>query len=156
MAEQDGKRELVRSPQVTPPLQVQDTRKLRLGAQEELDLSNLGTVEQRAIEAKFLEKAIERDDRRQRLKDDLTATAAQLDQFTRAVGDATANNAAATITNAKEDSYGRTEMILGNSDAAKTGKLSRSQQGLSDNARFWTLLAIIAGVVIVLVAALRR
>jgi hypothetical protein len=46
--------------------------------------------------------------------------------------------------------------MIGNTDAARTGKLSRSQQGFGDNAKLWLLLAAIAGVVIVLVAAFRK
>jgi len=157
MAEQDRNREIVKRPSVTPPaVQGQVVRKLRLGPQDELDLTNLDPRQADVLEAKAVEKAIERDDRRQRLKEDLTVTAAQLDIFTKAVGDTTAQNAAVTITSAKNDSLGRTEMILGNTDAAHAGKLSRSQQGFSDNARLWILLAIIAGVVIVLVAALKH
>jgi hypothetical protein len=83
-------------------------------------------------------------------------TAAQLATFGKAVGDTTAQNAHVTITNTKDDSLGRTEMILGNTEAARAGKLSRSQQGFSYNAWMWIVLAIIAGAVIVLVAALRR
>ena len=83
-------------------------------------------------------------------------TAAQLAQFTKAVADSTEQNAAVTITNTKDDSLGRTEMILGNSEAAHAGKLSRSQQGLMDNAKFWALIAVIVAVVVVLVALLKR
>src|SRR4051812_35011137 len=98
MTEQDGNGEIARRSQVIPPSdQGQVGRKLRLGTQEELDLTSLNTRQQDELEVKYTEKAIERDDRRQRLKDDLTATAAQLGIYTKAVADATAQNAAVTI-----------------------------------------------------------
>jgi len=171
MAEDGGKREIVVIPEGTPSdaqgqvihppavphaVQGQVVRTLRLGPQQDLDLTNLDPRQAAALEAKAHEKAIERDDRRQQLKDDLGATAAQLSIFTKAVEDATAQNAAVTITNTKDDSQGRTEIILGNSAAAQSGKLSRSQQGFTDNAKLWTVLAVIAGIVIVVVALLRR
>ena len=37
-----------------------------------------------------------------------------------------------TITNSKDDSIGRTEVIMGNTDEAAKGKLSRSAKGLPD------------------------
>jgi len=139
-----------------PAQQGQVVRTLHLGRQGVLDLTNLPTHQADALEAKALEKEIERHDRREQLKEDIAVTAAQLATFSKAVADSTQQNAAVTITNTKDDSLGRTEMILGNSDAAQSGKLSRSQQGLSDNAKFWIVLASIAAVVIVVVALLRR
>jgi hypothetical protein len=155
MAEENGNREIVPRPPVTS-FQGQLTRTLRLGPQEELDLSNLDPRQAGVLEAKAIEKAIERDDRRQRLKEDLTVTAAQLGTFTKAISDTAAQHAAVTITNTKDDSLGRTEIIVGNTDAARAGKLSRSQQGLNANAALWVVLSVIAGVVILLAMIIRR
>lgn len=160
MADDDDKnRELVKrqQPAPTPPVvRAQPVRTIQLGKQDVLDVTNLAPREQDALEAEAHRKAIERDDRRQRIGEDLTATAAQIRTFTDAVENTAAQNAAVTITNTKEDSLGRTEMMFGNTDAARAGKLSRSQQGLGDNTKFWILLAVIAGVVIVLVAAFNK
>jgi len=159
MPTDDDNHEIVKRPPPpsNPPLvQGQPVRSLRLGQQEELDLSNLTDREAGEIEAYAHKKTIDRDDRLQRLKEDLTVTAAQIQTFTKAVGDTNAQNASVTITNTKDDSLGRTEMIFGNTDAARAGKLSRSQTGLGDNAKVWILLAIILGAVIVLVAAFKH
>ncbi len=157
MNQQDNNRDIVRRPPPAPPVvRGQPVRTIQLGQQDTLDVTNLAQREQDALEVEAHQRAIDRDDRAQRLKQDLTVTAVQINTYTKAVGDTTAQNAAVTITNTKDDSLGRTEMIFGNTDAARSGKLSRSQQGFGDNAKLWILLAIIAAVVIVLVAALRH
>ncbi len=163
MAEQDQNLPAVQgpptdaSPVPATPVQAKVVRVLQLGGrQDAIDLTNLDPRQADALEAKAAEKAIERHDRREQLKEDLAVTAAQLATFSKAVADSTAQEAAVTITNTKDDSLGRTEMILGNSDAAQTGKLSRSQTGLMDNAKFWMVMAAIAAGVVVLVALLKR
>ncbi len=159
MSQQDeNNRDLAKREQPTSPpvVRAQIPRTIQLGQQDALDITNLAQREQDALEAEAHRKAIERDDRGQRIGQDLTATAAQIRTFTDAVANTTAQNAAVTITNTKDDALGRTEMMFGNTDAARAGKLSRSQQGLADNAKFWILLVVIVGVVIVLVAAFNR
>jgi hypothetical protein len=157
MSEENGGSEIARTPRPEQlPVPGRVVRRLQLGQQTDLDLTNLAPHQADAIEGLALEKAVDRDDRRQRLRDDLSATAAQLGQFTNTVESAAANNASVTITNTKDDSYGRTEIIIGNSTAASAGKLSRSQQGLGDNNWLWVILAVIAGIVVVLVTALKR
>jgi hypothetical protein len=154
----DGTHEIVkRQAPLTTAVPAQPRRTLSLGAKQEVDLTNLTDHEARMLEVKAAEKAIERDDRRERLKEDLSVTAAQIGTFAKAVNEvAGQEGAAVTITNTKDDSLGRTEMVFGNTDAARSGKLSRSQQGFGDNAKFWILIALIAGVVIVLIAMLNR
>lgn len=136
-------------PAVTP-------RTLKLGDETELDLSGLSKQQADALEVKAAEKAIDRNDRRQKLKEDIAVTAHKLNTYTKTVLESNAENASVTITNTNDDSLGRTEIIVGNTDAARKGKLSRSQAGLSDTARLWLIFAGIAAVVIVLVAALKR
>lgn len=63
---------------------------------------------------------------------------------------ATKENTHITVTRFQEDSLGKTEVIMGNTEAAKKGKLTRSQAGLPD----YTFAYIIAAVVIVIVLAL--
>lgn len=129
---------------------------LRLGEQQELDLRDLTPEQASAIVSKAHEKAVERDDRRQRLKDDLTVTAAKLGTYTKTVQETAQDNAAITITNVHEDSLGRTEIIVGNTDTARKGKLSRSQAGFGDTAKMWLIFAAIVAAVVIIVAALQR
>jgi hypothetical protein len=159
MADDNKNRELAKRQEtepVLPVVRIQPVRTIQLGRQHTLDVTNLAQREQDALEAQAHRNAIDRDDREQRIAQDLIATAGQIRTFTDAVADTAAQNAAVTITNTKDDALGRTEMMFGNTDAARAGKLSRSQQGLGDNAKFWICLAVIAGIVIVLVAAFKH
>ena len=58
-----------------------------------------------------------------------------------------------TITNVSEDSLGRTETIMGDSDAAKKGKLSRSQTGAKDNTLYWIGLGAFVLIIIAIIAS---
>ncbi|MGA2496918.1 MAG: hypothetical protein ABSH20_04210 [Tepidisphaeraceae bacterium] len=157
MSDQENDREIVRRVPPTMPLtNGRPERHIQLGQQDSLDVTSLPQREQDVLEVEAHRRAIERDDRAQLIQQDLTATAAQLNLYSKAVSDAAAQNTAATITNTKDDHLGRQEVMIGNTDTARTGKLSRSQQGFGDNTKVWILLAIIAGVVVVLVAALRH
>jgi hypothetical protein len=156
MAEDDKKnRELVPKPTL-PDVRAQPIQEIRLGRQETLDVSMLSQREREVLQVEAHRKAIERDDRGQRMQQDIAVTAAQMNLSAKVVSNAAAENTAATVSIAKDDSTGRTEMMFGNTDAARAGKLSRSQQGFGDNTKLWLLLAAIAGVVIVLVAAFHR
>lgn len=64
------------------------------------------------------------------------------------VGKATADQSAATITGSYNDKMGRTEVIMGNTETAQKGKLSRSQQGESDKSLLYAGIGV--GVVILL------
>jgi hypothetical protein len=55
-----------------------------------------------------------------------------------------------TLTHVQNSQFGRTEVIMGNTDAATAGKLSRSQTGERD----WTPYYVIAGIVALIVIAI--
>lgn len=129
---------------------------LRLGATEEIDLTPLSPASAEEIRKLHASKAVERDHNRETLRQDLSATDKKLEIFTKNVSDTVSDNAAVTITNVHEDSLGRTEIMIGNTDAARRGKLTRSQSGFGDNATFWFIIVGILGAVIVLVAALKH
>ena len=119
MSQQDESKDLTRRRESEVVPSRPDT--IQLGENQELDISGLTDEQKTALKVKHAEGALERDDRRQKLK---------------------------------EDSLGRTEVIVGNTEAARKGKLTRSQTGFGDNITLWVVLAGIAAVVIVLVAAL--
>lgn len=129
---------------------------IRLGASEEINLAGLSPQAKEALRVKHGEMVLERENRRERLKEDLAVTATKLDQYGRTASDAATQNLSVTIANTNDDNLGRTEIMIGNSKAAESGRLSRSQTGGTDSARIWIILALIAGIVIVLVAALGK
>jgi hypothetical protein len=63
---------------------------------------------------------------------------------------ATKDNTHITITRTQTDTLGKTEVIMGNTDTAKKGKLTRAQSGLTD----YTLAYIIAGAIVIIILAI--
>lgn len=57
-------------------------------------------------------------------------------------------DAAVTVTGSYNDKLGRTEVIMGNTDKARKGKLDRSQKGESDNTLLY--VSIVVGAIILL------
>ena len=152
MSQQDESKDLTRRRESEVVPSRPDT--IQLGENQELDISGLTDEQKTALKVKHAEGALERDDRRQKLKEDIAVTQAKLSTYSNAVTETSAEDASITITNTNEDSLGRTEVIVGNTEAARKGKLTRSQTGFGDNITLWVVLAGIAAVVIVLVAAL--
>src|SRR5438105_2992243 len=109
MSNQDGPKDIVR-----PDAQVLPARPmtLRLGANDELDLSALSDASAESLRRKHGEMAVDRDNRREQLRADLAATDKKLETYSKNVTDLAAENAAVTITNVAEDSLGRTEIII--------------------------------------------
>lgn len=127
---------------------------IRLGESEELDVSQLTDEQAKELRVRHGEMMLDRDDRRAKLKEDLTVSAEKLNTYTSAVIDTAAEKASITITNTNDDSLGRTEIIVGNTEAARRGKLSRSQIGWSEKNWFWIVVVAIIAFVIILIAAL--
>ena len=78
------------------------------------------------------------------------ALAAALRNMSQETVTASKENTHITMTRTQEDSLGKTEVIMGNTETARKGKLTRAQSGLPD----YTLAYIIAAVVIVIILAL--
>lgn len=92
------------------------------------------------IEKKFLENGIDSDTIRKRMGD-INESVNKADP-----------DSSVTVTGSYTDNLGRTEVIMGNTDKARKGKLDRSQKGESDNTLLYVgivgafiLLAIILG-----------
>jgi hypothetical protein len=78
------------------------------------------------------------------------ALAAVLRNMSQETAAATKDNTAITITRTQQDTLGKTEVIMGNTDTARKGKLTRSQAGLPD----YTLAWIVAGVIVIIILAI--
>ena len=76
----------------------------------------------------------------------LKSTLQTLAETTRTVAD---DGNSVTISHTQTSSVGRTEIIMGNTDRAQSGKLSRSQTGASEWTPYYIIGAIIALVIII-------
>ncbi|MDX5985067.1 hypothetical protein [Sphingomonas echinoides] len=115
-----------------------------------LDLSWLPEDQRAALLTDYTRGMLDISKRAQELHVDvgaLKSTLATLTETTRQVAD---DGNAVTVSHTQTSAVGRTEVIMGNTDNARTGKLSRSQTGETN----WTPIYIIAGIIaLVLIAA---
>lgn len=123
-----------------------------MGPSTSLDLSFLPEAERTALALDYARGAVDIAKKAQELHVDvavLKTTLHSLADTTKQVAEA---GNSVTITHSTTTKVGRTEVIMGNTENAKTGKLSRSQTGEMDMRLWYFVGAIIA--VIVLAAVL--
>lgn len=115
-----------------------------------MDLSWLPESERKALLVDYTKGMLDLGKKAQELNIDSVALQRTLDDLTTTTRQASADGNAVTITHTQSTSVGRTEVIMGNTQSAHKGKLSKSQTGEKDWTPFYVFGAIIA---IVLVAA---
>lgn len=115
-----------------------------------LDLSHLSEQERKALLMDYTRGMLDVGRKASELNVDVTTLRNTLDTFSQTARRAQDEGTSVTITHTQTTAIGRTEISMGNTDAAKTGKFTRSQTGERD----WTPIYIIAGIVAVVVIAL--
>lgn len=88
----------------------------------------------------------------QQLKVEVGALDAALSSFTDTATKATQGGAHATISHTQTTSLGRTEVVIGNTDRAKSAKLSASASGVADRLPWIIGIVAIAAVLIAMIA----
>jgi len=122
---------------------------------EVLDLRGLTDEQKQELKTKYLEAMIEVGRKAAEVGVDTRALDEKLGtmaEHTRAVSE---SGGSITITSTQDDTIGRTEIIMGDSEAAKKGKLSRSQTGERDLTWVWIGLAAFVIIVIAIIALVR-
>ena len=115
-----------------------------------LDLSHLSEQERKALLIDYSRGMLDVGRKASELNVDVMTLRNTLDTFSQTARRAQDEGTSVTITHTQTTAIGRTEISMGNTDAAKTGRLTRSQTGERD----WTPIYIIAGIVAVVVIAL--
>ena len=116
-----------------------------------IDLSGIPEAERSKMLAAYTNKVLDISAMAQKMSVDVDALRATLGSLAMTTNEAAEAGNAITITHTQDTSIGRTEIIMGNTDQAKIGKLSRSQSGEKD----WTPYYIGAGLIaLVLIAAI--
>lgn len=127
-----------------------------LGPNPTLDLSWLPEEKREQLLTDYSRGVLDIARRAQELHVDvnvLKATLGNLAATTREVAD---SGNAVTITHTTTTSVGRTEVIMGNTDTAQSGKLSRSQLGEKNWTPYFVFAAIAAVVLIAMAMGVRR
>lgn len=119
---------------------------------KELDLSGLDSQQIAELKAQRVAGLIDVEKKAAELNVDVGALDAALGTFVAQTHDATNAGASATISHTHETSFGRTEVIIGNTDKAKSGKIDRSVKGLPD--RSLLMVGIVAAVIIIAILVL--
>lgn len=127
----------------------QDTPKdksLVLGGEKgaEIDLSGLTDAQIQALKMENAKRSIEITEKGQNLALSAQALDVKLQSMTDKGSQASEAGLSVNITNVKDDEMGRTEIIIGNTEASAKGQLSRSQKGLNDNTGMWLAFILLA------------
>ena len=122
-----------------------------LGNASQISLGGLTEAQKQQIRMQYAEKMVSLNMKAQELGIEAQALDAHLRNMGAAAVDATRNDIAVTMTRTTNDSLGRTEIIMGNTETAAKGKLSRSQEGQRD---LTLVYVVVAAIVVILVAVI--
>lgn len=127
---------------------------LNLGNVPMLDLSGLTDEQIQEIKRKQADAMIDVQKKMAELGIDLQALKTKLITMAEStISLAQSADSSVTITSTSDDTTGRTEIIMGTrSDAAKKGKLTRSQTGERDYTLVWVGLAVFVIIVVMIIA----
>lgn len=128
-----------------------DTR-IQLGNSRQLDLTGLSSDQINALKQKHGEGMVDAAVSWHKKAGEVRALDATLNTMSSHTSEVAESGQDVTITHTQESDLGRTEVIMGTSDTAKKGKLSRTQTGAPDYTLLWVGLAIFAVLVIALIA----
>lgn len=115
-----------------------------------MDLSWLPEQERKALLLDYTKGMLDLGKKAQELNMDGASLKRTLDDLTVTSNQAAAEGNSVTITHTSSSSVGRTEVIMGNTDSAQKGKLSKSQTGERDWTPYYIFGVLIA---VVLIAA---
>jgi hypothetical protein len=129
------------------PSQSSVPSQVQLGPNTTVDLSWMTEAERRALLTDYTKGMMDLSLRAQKLNVDVAALDNTLRTMSATVKDVTKDGTAVTISNVQETSVGRTEVLIGNTDKARSGRLSKSQTGEFD----WTPVYYIVGVIALII-----
>lgn len=112
-----------------------------------MDISWLGEAERKALLIEYTKGILDVNKRAQELHVDAAALRRTLDDLAATTADISQKGDAVTISHTQTTSIGRTEVIMGNTQQAQSGKLSKSQTGERD----WTPYYIFGGIVALII-----
>lgn len=118
------------------------------GPAANIDLSHVSEREREQMLAAYNKGLLDVSRKAHEMKVDSDALRSTLNSLGNATNEAAQAGNAVTITHTQQTSIGRTEVIMGNTDQAKTGRLTRSQTGEKDLTPFYIGGGLVALIVI--------
>lgn len=141
----DSGRAVQKSERNDPALQ--EDKSIDLNARSTLSLTGLSDDQIAELKKQHAQGLINVQRKAEELKVDVGALDAALNTFNDQTARATEAGSSATITHTQTTSAGRTEVVIGNTDKAKSGKISRSARGEAD--RTVVIVGIIAAAIVI-------
>lgn len=124
--------------------------KIQLGTLQQLDVTGLNENQIEQLRMKHAEGMIALNHKAQEMQMDVGATSAALGTMASNVRQVSEAGDAITVTHVQKNSIGQTEVIMGNTEAAAKGKISRAARGESDRTLWYVIIAAVVIIVIAL------
>ena len=109
-----------------------DLSTINIGDSQSLDLSHLTDEQKNAVQVRINEAKIDLATKFHTAKLDIQVTKQTIDGHVESSHTATQQGTSYTATISQDTSIGRTEVVVGNTERAAKGKMSRSGAGQSD------------------------
>ena len=126
---------------------------ISLGREHKIDISWLPLEKREILLAEYTRGMMDVSKKAQELHVEASILKDTLDNLATITHDISSTGDSVTITHSQKSSVGRTEVIMGNTDQALTGKLSRSQKGYGDWTPIYLIIAIVGLVLVELFGA---
>lgn len=127
---------------------------VNMGEKNILDLSSLAPDQKKQIAQKAQEAKIALKVKAEEAAIDVQVLDTTLTNLNTAARDATRDGTSITVTHTETSSTGRTEVVVGNTEKAAAGKISRSAKGFDDNSTKLAFVIAAGAVLVALIIAL--
>jgi hypothetical protein len=124
---------------------------INLGSNSLIDLTGMPPEQVAELKRQYASGMIDVKKKAEELKIDNASLAMLLDSFNSEASKATQANVSMTATHAQTTAIGRTEVVIGNTDRAASGKLSASAAGVPDRLQWIVGIAAIAAIIVALI-----
>jgi hypothetical protein len=125
---------------------------MNLGSANSLiDLTGIPPETVAELKRQYASGMIDLTKKAQDLKIDNASLAMLLDSFNTEAAKATQANVSMTATHSQTTSIGRTEVVMGNTDRAASGKLSASAAGVQDRLLWIVGIVAVAAIIVALI-----
>jgi len=124
-----------------------------LGESNVLQTAGLTETEIRELRMQHASGMIDLHKKAQELQIDVKALDATLDTMATQTEQVSKAGDSVTMTHSHTSSLGRTEVMMGNTDKAAAGKLSKSQTGEDDNTMKYIIIIAVVAIVVAIIAS---
>jgi len=142
----DPTKQVIKTGEVLPVAPA-PSNKIQLGAPNQIDTTGLTEQQVQQLRLKYAEGMIALNQKAQELQMDVAAMNAGLNTMASTVKEVSEAGDAVTITNVQKNALGQTEVIMGNTETAMKGRISRAQRGDKDRTLWYVIIAAVVIIV---------